>query len=173
MKEFSYILNKLRNNPLDEGLFDLEETDFENKVNSIVNIPRCIYKEEEKICKSFSYSKHCRVDSKSFSDEPICVDNDLITFLNKEHKIGSVLVIKEIDNFIKEFNISGFEAPAIYINNFSSNSFKDNIGKLVGNNIHFNVNKSITNADILLHSMDEYRGYKLYFNNNKDVDYKY
>ena len=170
MKEFSKIYNKYIN-PLDEGLLD-DEDELIGGANNMIELPIRIAKYEDKYSQSLSFSHKCRVSSSSVTNNPISVDGDLLRFVNPYDKVGSVLLFKEIKDFTKEFKISGFEAPAIYFNLIPKcDNLKDKVGNLISNNIHMHICNTLNNVDIELKDLSKYGDYKLYFDNNKEIDY--
>lgn len=170
MKCFSKIYENYIN-PLDEGLLD-DEDELITKTSNLVDLPIRIAKYDDKYSKSLSFSHKCRISSSVVTNNPISMDGDILRFFNPHNKVGSVLLFTNIMDFKKEFKISGFDAPAIYFNSIPKiDNLKDKVGVLISNNVHMNIEGSLNNVDIELKGLSKYCDCKLYFDNNKEVDY--
>lgn len=154
------------------SIFDYDEIDLIEKAKDLVNIPCRIFNCNDCVCSLLSFSKNYEL--LTLGDfNPICIQNDLITFLNEHYNIGSTLVIKSLINYCKEFNTSGFEAPSIYFNYIDiCDSLLDNVGRIESNNIRFHIGSKISNSIIHLYDLNKYINYNLKFDNNSEVDYK-
>ena len=153
------------------SIFDDEDILSNDLLNS-VNIPIRVKSQKDDYSKSLSFSKRCRVNSFQFTDIPISMYNNILSFVNPIYNVGSVLVFKSIKGFTKEFNVVGFDSPSIYFNLISNTTnLYENVGMLYSNNIHMNIGSSISNVKITTKQSSEYSSNLLYFNNSKDVDY--
>lgn len=153
------------------NIFDDEDILISDLLNN-ANIPIRVKSQKDDYSKSLSFSKRCRVNPFQFTDNPISMYNNILSFVNPNYNVGSVLVFKSIKDFTKEFNIKGFDAPSIYFNIITNDiNLYENVGYLYSNNIHMNINDSISNVRINTKNSFEYSSNLLYFNNSKDVDY--
>lgn len=156
--------------PLPWSILDDEEFVINSTSNSI-NLPIRIKSQKDEYSKSLSFSKKCRVNSLQFTDTPISMYNNILSFTNPNYNVSSALVIKSIKNYKGEFGISGVDAPSIYINHIDSCNLQNNIGTLYCNNIHLNASGCIEQVNIFTKPATDYSSNLLYFTNNKDVDY--
>lgn len=152
------------------NLLDDEDVMISSISNSI-NLPVRVKSQKDDYSKSLSFSKRCRANTYQFTDNPISVYNNILSFVNPINNVGSVLVFKSIKDFTNEYNIIGFDSPSIYINRIDNIDLYSNVGMLYSNNIHMNIGGRVDNVKITTKDVSCYSSNLLYFNNSKDVDY--